>query len=224
VTAAAAHAIDYDALTRQFLAAQLAGDRREALRLVVDDGLSRGARVLDVQSRVIRAAQYELGLLWQANRISIAEEHLATGIAQVVLARLFEYARPAPRNGRAIAIACVQGELHELPARLVADYLDQGGFAVRYYGANVPTDALVPMLRAEPPSLLALSATMSFHVSALREAVTRVRAELDPSLPILIGGHAVMWESGLPSALDVETAPSAPEELIGAVCRLTGVA
>lgn len=77
VTDAAARAIDYDALARQFLAAQLAGDRREALRLVVDGGLSRGARVLDVQARVIRAAQYELGRLWQANRILVGGHAVA---------------------------------------------------------------------------------------------------------------------------------------------------
>jgi methanogenic corrinoid protein MtbC1 len=220
----AAQAIDYGALTRQFLAAQLAGEHREALRLVVDGGLSRGARVLDVQSRVIRTAQHELGLLWEANRISIAQEHLATGVAQVVLARLFEYAQPMPRNGHVIAVACVQGELHELPARFVANYLDHGGFTVRYYGANVPTDDLVPMLQAECPSLLALSVTMSFHVYSLREGVARVRAELGPSLPILIGGRAVAWEPELPRTLNVETAASEPEEIIDAVRRLTGAA
>jgi MerR family transcriptional regulator, light-induced transcriptional regulator len=216
-------ALDYDQLARQFLEAQLAGDRKAALRVALDDGISRGARVIDVQSRVVRAAQHEIGRLWQANRISVAQEHLATGISQLVLARLYDYIEPMPRNGRVIAVACVEGELHDLPARLVADYLDHAGFTVRYYGANVPTDDLGPMLRRDRPALLALSATMSFNVGALRAAIARVRAEL-AELPILIGGHAVEWCSELPGALQAGTAPSSPEDLVDVVRRLTGVA
>lgn len=216
--------IDFGALAQRFLAAQLAGDRHEAMRIVVDDGLARGARVLDVQAQIIRTAQHEIGRLWQANRISVAQEHLATGISQVVLARLFEYLKPPLRLGRVVSLACVEGELHDLPLRLVADYLDQAGFTVRYHGANLPTDDLVKTLRDDRPHLLALSATMSFNVGALRAAVGRIRDELDPSLPILVGGHAVEWAAELPRALEVHTAPGSPEELIATVRRLTGVA
>ena len=149
--------IDFGALAERFLAAQLAGDRREALRLVVEDGIVKGARVIDLQARVIRTAQHEIGRLWQMNRVSIAQEHLATGISQVVMARLFEFVSPTPRNGVVVAVVCVEGELHDFPARLVADYLDHAGFTVRYFGANVPTDEIVQMLKRDPPSLLALS-------------------------------------------------------------------
>jgi methanogenic corrinoid protein MtbC1 len=221
---AATPEIDFGALAERFLAAQLAGDRGEAMRVVVDEGIARGARVLDVQARIIRTAQREIGRLWQTNRISVAQEHLATGISQVVLARLFEYVKPPARVGRVVSVACVEGEMHDLPARLVADYLDQAGFTVRYHGANVPTDDLLKALRTDRPSLLALSATMSFNVGALRTAVGRIRTELEAPLPIMIGGHAVEWAAELPAALDVKTAPSTPEELIAAVRTLTGVA
>lgn len=218
-----AEAIDFAALTERFLAAQLAGDRREALRVVVEGGVDRGARVIDLQARVIRAAQHEIGRLWQANLVTIAQEHLASGISQLVMARLLELVSPVPRNGAVVAVACVEGELHDLPARLVADYLDHAGFAVRYFGANVPTDDMVKMLSADRPSLLALSTTMSFNVPALRNAVKRVRAEVDGAPPIIVGGHALQWSPGLAAALGVETAPASPDDLIGAARRLTGV-
>lgn len=212
--------VDFPALAERFLRAQLDGDRREALRIAIEDGVGGGARVVDVQARVVAAAQEEIGRLWQANRITIAQEHLATGISQIVLARLFDHTPPAVRNGKLIVVACVAGELHDLPARLVADFLDSAGFTVRYYGANVPADHLVRELAEPRPALLALSATMSFHAPALREAVTKVRAAY-PDLPILIGGHAVRWAPELPEQLGVETAPSPPDDLISAVMRLT---
>jgi methanogenic corrinoid protein MtbC1 len=222
MTALADARVDYPALTRAYLAAQLAGDRRAALRLVVDEGLGRGAGVVELLVEVIRAAQLEIGHLWQANRISIAQEHLATGISQLVMARLFELATPAARNGKQVVVACVEGEQHDLPARLVADYLDHAGFDVRYLGANVPTDELATLVGAQPPAVLALSATMSFHLAALREAVRRVRA-LRPALPIIGGGHAFEWSPGLAAELAIATAPATPAELIDSVRSLAGV-
>lgn len=218
---AEARSIDFAALTERFLAAQLVGDRREALRLVVEDGIALGARVIDLQARVIRTAQQEIGRLWQTNRVSIAQEHLATGVSQVVMARLFEFVSPTPRNGVVVAVACVEGELHDFPARLVADYLDHAGFTIRYFGANVPTDDTLLMLKSDPPRLLALSTTMSFNVAALRDTVGRVRSEIGTTLPILIGGHALEWAPDLASELGVETAPSSPDELIAVVRHLT---
>ena len=215
--------IDFVALTERFLAAQLAGDRREALRMVVEDGIARGARVIDLQARVIRPAQQEIGRLWQTNRVSIAQEHLATGVSQVVMARLFEFVSPTPRNGIVVAVVCVEGELHDFPARLVADYLDHAGFTVRYFGANVPTDETLMMLKSDPPRLLALSTTMSFNVAALRDTIRRVRAEIGATLPILIGGHALQWSPDLALELGVETAPSSPDELIEVVRQLTRI-
>lgn len=56
---------------RLYLLAQLSGDRREALRLVIERGIGGGASVFDVQFEVIQAAQQEIGRLWQENQISL---------------------------------------------------------------------------------------------------------------------------------------------------------
>ena len=190
-------------LREKFVAAQLSGNRREAMRVVIEEGLARGVPVPDLQSSVIQAAQRRIGELWQANEISIAQEHMATAISHVVLTRLFEEAKLEPRCGLRVVVACVEGENHEFPARLVADFLDIGGFDVRYLGANVPTDDLLKMLEDEP-DLLALSVTMSFHAAKLVETVERVRAA-HPRLPILAGGHALGWEPDLARLAGVQT-------------------
>lgn len=192
------------ALCDRYLAAQLAGNRREALRLVLDEGLGAGYPVHALQCEVVQAAQREIGRLWQQNRISIAQEHMATAISQVALSRLFEEAKPLARLGYKVIVTCVEGEYHEFPARLVADFLDLGGFDVRYLGANVPHDHLAKMIAEEAPDLLALSVTMSYNARSLREAVARVRSAF-PSLPILVGGHALQWEPRLAIEAGVET-------------------
>lgn len=203
-----------------YLRAQLAGDRREAVRLLVEDGLGSGAQIEELQTHVIRAAQAEIGRLWQLNRVSIAQEHMATAISQLSLAALFERATPRPALGKTVLLACVEGEQHDLPARMVADVLELDGFDVRFLGANVPTDDLVAAVRAEQPDLIGLSVTMSFNLPALRTAIARVR--LVGERPIFIGGHATGWSPGLARELEVAEAGADAVELLATARRLAG--
>lgn len=87
-------------------------------------------------------------------------------------------------------IACVEGELHDFPARLVADALDLAGYDTRFPGADVPTDSLIKVLDEEEPDLLALPITMPFHATALRRQVAAVRERTSGTLPIAVGGLA----------------------------------
>jgi methanogenic corrinoid protein MtbC1 len=186
---------DVDGLRARYVEAQLQGDRRAALGLVMH-ALERGASPDRLRDRVVREAQREIGRLWQENRISVADEHVATAISHLVLAHLYDRARPGRPVGKKVMVACVDGELHELPARLVADELELAGFDVRFLGASVPTRHLLENVAKEKPDLLALSITMSFHVTALAEAIAAVRASA-PGLPIAIGGHACTWSDDL---------------------------
>ncbi|WNG28945.1 cobalamin B12-binding domain-containing protein [Cystobacter fuscus] len=205
-------------LLASYLAAQLAGDLRGALHLL-DESLGRGASVTELQCQVIQAAQRELGRLWSQRCIDIAEEHRATAISQVALAHLFARAQPAPARGVSVAVACVEGELHEMPARLLSDFLELAGFTVMHLGANLPTDSLVSLLEREPPDVLALSVTMLFNIPALRRAVAEVRGRLGPALPILVGGSAINALPGLAEELGVASAGPTPAELESAVLR-----
>lgn len=210
-------------LRARYLAAQLAGRRREALRLVLDEGIARGVSALDLELEVIQEAQREIGRLWQENTITVAQEHMATAISQMALSHLYEHAPRAVTNGKKVMVACVEGEEHDFPARLVADALDLAGFDVRYLGANVPTESLLAAVERERPDLLALSATMTFNVPALRDAAARVRAATDGKLPLAVGGGACRWMAGLPDALGADATARDARELVDAAKRLLGV-
>lgn len=205
-------------LKERYLRAQLAGDRREAVRILVEESGSADVASLH---RVIQLAQDEIGRLWQLNLVSIAQEHMATAISQLALASIFDRAAPAPRNGKVVLVACVQGELHDLPARLVADTLDLAGFDVRFVGASVPHDDLAKLVREERPDLIGLSVTMSFHVPALRDAVSRCRAVT--AAPVFIGGHALRWADSIGRELDVATATGTADDVIALARQLVGI-
>ena len=182
--------LDFDALRARYLAAQLAGDRDAALRVLLDDGVAAGAAVGDLVLRVIQPAQHEIGRLWQSNTINVAQEHLATAISQVALSRLYAHLPRESKIGKQVVVACVEGERHELGARVAADFLETAGYDVRFLGADVPTDSLLRMLGDHRPDLLALSVTMPENLPAAEEALQRVCALTDGLLPIAVGGAA----------------------------------
>ncbi|MFL5358120.1 B12-binding domain-containing protein [Archangium sp.] len=207
------------ALRDSYLSAQLAGNRREALRLLVDEGLLRGVPVPSLHLEVIQKAQWEIGRLWQENHISVAQEHLATAISQLALSHLYRHLQRDPPNGRTVLLSCVEGELHELGARMASDFLEMAGFDVRFLGANVPTEHLVREVVGTRPDLLALSVTMTYHVPALRKAVVAVRETL-PLLPMVVGGLAFTWMPGLEADLGVPFFGKDARELVAAACRM----
>lgn len=213
---------DLSTLRAQYLAAQLRGDRREALRVVIAEGFERGITASTLSQHVIGEAQREIGERWQKNEIGIADEHMATAISNLVLAQLYERAERAPSNGKMVLVSCVEGELHELPARLVADSLDNAGFHVRYLGASMPIPSLLQMIKSYGPDMIALSATMSFHASALRETVVRVR-EAHPNLFIAVGGGACVWDTNLAKETGANMTATNASELVSAARAALGV-
>lgn len=215
--------VNFHVLRDRYLAAQLGGNRRGALRILFDEGLSKGASVAQLQRWVVQEAQREIGRLWQEDRISVAQEHMATAISQVVLAHLYLEAAPSPSNGKKVVVACVEGELHDFPARLTADALDLAGFEVRFLGANVPTESLLRAVTTEKPDLLALSIAMAFNIPALRSVVLRVRAQTHGALPIAVGGHACTWSRSLAREVGANLSGDDAEALVAAARRLLEV-
>lgn len=193
------------ALTARYLEAQLTGDRQRAVQLLIDDGVNAGVPVDDLLLHVITPAQREIGRLWEVNEVSVADEHVATAISQLAMSYLYSHAAPSDLRREHILIACVDGEWHDMGARIAADVLEHHGFSVCLLGPSVPTDDLIARVRQESPDIVLLSITMPTHVASLRstfEALTRAY----PLLPVLVGGRGAADESSLSFPLPALTA------------------
>jgi methanogenic corrinoid protein MtbC1 len=209
---------------QRFVEAQLRGDRREALRLILEDGIGRGLPATTLQLEVIQPAQRRIGELWACNEIGIAEEHVATVIANLVLTALYAHLPRREANGHHVVVACVEGELHDLGARISADFLEAAGFDVTLAGANVPTHELVNLVRVKRAGLVALSATMTFHIPALRRAVAELRAAFGRSFPVAIGGRACDVSPELVAELGATVYGTSAEALVEGALRALTVA
>jgi methanogenic corrinoid protein MtbC1 len=204
-------------VTEAYLRATLDGNAGEAVRLAMEQGVSAGVSPAELELRMILPAQREVGRLWQENWISVAQEHLATSISQLVMSHLYSHLPRPTANGRRVIVACIEGELHDLGARMGADFLEMAGFDVRFMGANVSSESLVGAIRDDPPDLLGLSATMPFHLPALEKAVAEART-VAPLLPVIVGGAFIDSIPGLQERLGVQACGTDAEALVSQ-CR-----
>lgn len=183
---------ELDARAGELWAAAVAGDEYAAADAVMG-GLEGGAGLEDLLLEVVAPVQARVGREWAANRITVAQEHTATAVNERVLAALAHHpaGRAAARShdpapGR-ITVACVDGEWHAFPARLLAEVLRLRGWRVDYLGAQVPTPHLIAHLHRTAPAAVALSSSIATRLPTAHAAITACQAT---GTPVLVGGSA----------------------------------
>lgn len=172
---------------REFFAALADMDEYRATDIVhraADGGLTRQQVLLEV----IAPAQERVGEEWAAGRFTVAREHAATAISDRAIAALARLSDPAVRGTRGrVTVACVDGEWHALPARLVAETLELRGWHVDFLGAHVPTPHLIAHLHATGPDAVALSCSLATRLPSAHATITACQAA---GVPVLVGGAA----------------------------------
>ncbi|GAA4924998.1 methanogenic corrinoid protein MtbC1 [Nonomuraea thailandensis] len=168
-------------------AAATAGDERAATGVAMD-ALDAGMPLETLLLDVVAAVQARVGHEWAANRLSVAQEHTATAVNERVLATLAHRASEQGDQtlGR-IMVACIDGEWHAFPARLLAEVLRARGWQVDYLGAQVPTPHLVAHLHLTNPDAVALSSSLAIRLPAAHAAISACQAA---GTPVVAGGAA----------------------------------
>ncbi len=184
-------------MARQYLTFLLQGSRSAASRLILD-AVANGASIKDIYLHVFQPSQYELGRLWQTNQINVAQEHYCTAATQMIMSQLYPYIFQTKRKKRCVVVTCVGGELHEIGARMVADFFEMDGWDSHFIGANTPLESLLNYLVECRADILALSATMVFHVSKVAEIIAAVYNHSSLSnLRVIVGGYPFNTSPGL---------------------------
>ncbi|MDQ3819189.1 MAG: cobalamin-dependent protein [Acidobacteriota bacterium] len=207
-------------LAKQFLRLLLDGDRHIASRLIlnaVDSGLS----VKDIYLHVFQPSQREIGRLWQMNQVSVAQEHYCTAATQLIMAQLYPRIFRTEKNGRRVVATSTAGELHEIGVRIITDFLEMEGWDTYYLGANSPTVAILQAIAERKADVLAVSATMTFHIRAVENLISAVRSsESLNTVKILVGGYPFNVEPELWKRVGADAYAADASEVIAACSRL----
>lgn len=148
--------------------------------------LGSAASVFD---HVFAPALREVGELWHAGAISVAQEHLAS-IA--VTARAKEFVRlvqPSPPS-RLVLLACVEDEEHVVGLYGVALRLASWGHRTVELGARTPAEGVADAVRTLRPDAVGLSVVMPPEASRARPLVDAY-ADACGELPWFVGGSGV---------------------------------
>jgi methanogenic corrinoid protein MtbC1 len=197
------------------------GEEVEA-RGLTHEALLRGLAWQDLYLLLFAPALQEIGECWQAGALAVSDEHQATAIVERLMARVYPGVTPHVQAALAV-VACVEGNLHAVGARMAADFLAAAGWCVHYLGANTPTADLVRA--AAGAAVVALSASQPDQIPALRAAAAALRRKCyashksngatgtssavnggqpDPRVPLIVaGGPAVVGQDAAALGVDL---------------------
>lgn len=159
----------------------------------LDGELSRAAAVLGAArflDAVVAPLFRRIGEAWHAGEVGIAQEHLATGVANAVLARI-RTALPVDGAAPAIVVATPPGERHEVGAQLVAGAAALEGWRVTYLGADLPVADIGRAALAAGARVVALSIVYPTDGARLAHELRALRDALPADVAIVIGGAGV---------------------------------
>jgi DNA-binding transcriptional MerR regulator len=137
------------------------------------------ARVLSPVARII-------GQRRQEGTISIAQEHLCTGVLTAVARDLLRLLEPA-EGARRVLLACFAEEHDVVPLYGIAFAFHRFGFEPIVLGARTPPIAIADAVARLVPAFVALSVSIS---PSRADSLCRAYSSACGSVPLLVGGPA----------------------------------
>ena len=139
--------------------------------------------------QVVAPLFHKIGNAWVRGALGPAEEHLASGIVERVLAWLTDPVQP-PVGAPAIVVATLPGERHGLGTKLVSTAAALEGWRVVYLGIDLPVDEIAEGATRVDARVVALSVVNADLLHDVAEALRRLRAVLPEETRLLVGGAA----------------------------------
>ncbi|MFP4469234.1 MAG: B12-binding domain-containing protein [Bacteroidales bacterium] len=180
-----------DSIYNNYLNALLAGNR-QVCHSIVKKLLDSKPDIKDLYVHLFQRSLYEVGELWEKNKISVATEHIATAITEGLLTLVYPTIFAAEHSGKKGLVACVPNEFHQIGAKMVADTFELNGWDGYFIGSNTPVQDLIKAIDETQPDVIALSLSIYFNLPELVKMMQEIRKHFN-DVPIWVGGQAFRW-------------------------------
>ncbi len=184
-------AIMDEKLYRGYFEALLRGDRSHC-NAVVERLLDENTVIRDIYVQLFQRSLYQVGELWETNKISVATEHLATAITEGLLSLVYPKLFAMEHTDKKAIVSCAVNEYHQIGGKMVADIFELNGWNSQFLGANTPLDDLLQFIQDEKPDVLALSLSLYSNLPRLLKTTNAIRGNY-LNLDIVFGGQAFRW-------------------------------
>ncbi len=171
----------------RFISLLLSGDRESCIN-IVNSLLENEIDMRDLYTHLFHEAMYEIGTLWENNKITVAVEHLATAIMENLLCLVYPqlFSDRSKRVGKKAVISCTVNEYHQIGAKMIADIFELNGWDSYFLGANTPIEGLLTLIHEKKPQVVGLSVSIYSNMEKLIQTIERIKAEF-PQKDILVG-------------------------------------
>lgn len=145
-----------------------------------------------ILDRVITPIMHKVGFMWEAGKLSVADEHCAAETMFRMVNWLSVRTLDNSFKRKKAVCMTVASEMHTLGIRMISVVLEQDGYQSLYIGNNLPSKELIDILIDEKPELFLLSVTIGQHIDSATNLIKLIKSVPDlKNLTIIIGGQGV---------------------------------
>ncbi len=173
---------------QNFLKGLLLGNRL-LCSSIVKKLIQNNYSIIDIYENIIKKSLYEVGELWEYNKISVATEHLASAISEAIINEHYFSIIAQQKIGKTVLLASVENEYHQIGIKMISDLFEMNGWNSYFLGSNTPTVDIISFAKTIPLDFMAISLSIYFHLPELEKMIRIFRQEF-PKTPILVGGQA----------------------------------
>lgn len=162
------------------------GERRSAVRTTLDmfdSGVPHNRVIVEL----LAAGQREVGERWHRNQLTVADEHVATGVSAAALDALVSEVDEPAGNGHTVVV-CAEGDWHSLAAQMFGESLRSLGVGVTILGASTPGPYVAELLASRGDDSLAISCSLPIFFPGVIKLIDIAHAQ---GLPVIVGGRAL---------------------------------
>lgn len=163
--------------------------KRNPCAEILDSLIVSEFNVRNIYEKLFQKGLYQVGRMWEKNKISVATEHLATSITENLMNRVYEKIPIVEPVQKKIVITSIENETHHIGGKMVADVFEMQGWDAIYLGGNTPAVELADFVEETKPDLVGLSVSVYFHMDTLVKTIDLLNKNFK-TLPIIIGGQA----------------------------------
>ena len=153
--------------------------------------LAESAAPLDIINGPLMAGMAEVGRLFNANELIVAEVLQSAEAMKAAVSHLEQFMEKADVAKRAkVVLATVKGDVHDIGKNLVEIILKNNGYDVINLGIKVPPEELIRAHREHKPDAIGLSGLLVKSAQQMVTTASDLR-EAGITVPLLVGGAAL---------------------------------
>lgn len=176
--------------TAAFTQLLLDGNQNRAWQLV-EARHADGAEPITIFQELLTPAMAHIGILWEEDQISVADEHLATTTCDFVLSRYQQHIltkREQTEPNKKAMFLCIEDELHHLGLKMVSILFELYGYKTKLFGANLPLEYALKTAADWQPDVIGLSFSLRKHAHRLNRYIQELE-QLEHSPKVIVGGR-----------------------------------